>query len=165
MTSSQVPTIRLPFDKDSFDLVINTVSVDYMTYPFLLFDEINKVLKPGTGVLANTFSNRFFPTKVIKRWMDAVDNHAERVRIVGSYFAASSGVGSGRKEARKNPMWADIGGYELISPRSGGGDPLWVVQGRKTVVMFGADGKRIDGGGGESKKEPGSGGEKGELYG
>ena len=36
----------LPFPDASFDLVLNVVSVDYMTKPIEIFREVNRVLKP-----------------------------------------------------------------------------------------------------------------------
>ncbi|MDH3557417.1 MAG: class I SAM-dependent methyltransferase, partial [Deltaproteobacteria bacterium] len=37
----------LPFANDTFDVVLNAVSVDYMTKPFDVFREVNRILKPG----------------------------------------------------------------------------------------------------------------------
>jgi ubiquinone/menaquinone biosynthesis C-methylase UbiE len=52
----------LPFPDDSFDIVTNAVSVDYLNKPLEVFQEIHRVLKPG-GVAYMSFSNRCFPTK------------------------------------------------------------------------------------------------------
>ena len=38
---------KLPFDDDSFDVITNSLSVDYMTKPIELFAEMHRVLKPG----------------------------------------------------------------------------------------------------------------------
>ena len=37
---------RLPFEDARFDLVVNTVSVDYLTRPLEVFAEVGRVLKP-----------------------------------------------------------------------------------------------------------------------
>lgn len=74
----------LPFETASFDAVTNTVSVDYLTQPLEVFRETLRVLKPG-GIAAMTFSNRCFPTKAVKMWLDAKTDQ-ERVLIVASYF-------------------------------------------------------------------------------
>lgn len=51
------------FDDDSFDVVCNVVSVDYLTRPQHIFKETHRVLRPG-GCALISFSNRCFPTKV-----------------------------------------------------------------------------------------------------
>jgi len=38
---------RLPFPDKTFDVVLNTVSVDYMTAPVQVFQEAGRILKPG----------------------------------------------------------------------------------------------------------------------
>ena len=53
----------LPYDDDSFDAVICSLSVEYLTQPLEIAREIARVLTPG-GVAIFTFSNRYFPTKV-----------------------------------------------------------------------------------------------------
>jgi ubiquinone/menaquinone biosynthesis C-methylase UbiE len=39
--------VELPFDNDSFDVVLCSVSVDYLTRPMGVFKEVHRVLKPG----------------------------------------------------------------------------------------------------------------------
>lgn len=58
---------RLPFVTGSFDAVINTVSIEYLTQPDIVLAELRRVLRPG-GRLVISFSNRFFPTKAISLW-------------------------------------------------------------------------------------------------
>ena len=53
---------RLPYEDNSFDVVTNAVSVDYLTRPLEVFREMHRVLKPG-GQAIMSFSNRCFPTK------------------------------------------------------------------------------------------------------
>lgn len=76
---------RLPFDEASFDAVTCCVSVDYLTRPVDVFAEVARILRPG-GVFVVTFSNRCFPTKVIRAWLGADDR--ERCQIVATYFAS-----------------------------------------------------------------------------
>ena len=63
---------KLPYEDNSFDAVLNAVSVDYMTKPLQLFQEIERVLKPG-GYAIMSFSNRCFPTKAIAVWTQTGD--------------------------------------------------------------------------------------------
>ena len=53
---------RLPYESDSFDAITNAVSVDYLTKPQQVFQEMHRCLKPG-GLAIMSFSNRCFPTK------------------------------------------------------------------------------------------------------
>lgn len=53
---------RLPYEDNSFDVITNAVSVDYLTRPIEVFKEMHRVLKPG-GQAIMSFSNRCFPTK------------------------------------------------------------------------------------------------------
>ncbi|HEY2192313.1 MAG TPA: methyltransferase domain-containing protein [Actinomycetospora sp.] len=77
---------RLPFADASFDTVVCTVSVDYLTSPVAVFRDIGRVLRPG-GRFAVTFSNRCFPTKAVRGWLAADD--AGHQEIVAAYFRAS----------------------------------------------------------------------------
>lgn len=74
---------NLPFPDQSFDVITNVVSVDYLTKPKEIFEEMARVLRPG-GRAIMSFSNRCFPTKVIDIWARTSD--LEHVFIVGCYF-------------------------------------------------------------------------------
>jgi SAM-dependent methyltransferase len=78
---------RLPFADRTFDVVLNTVSIDYMTEPFAVFAEIGRILKPG-GLFLVVFSNRMFRQKAVKIWREASED--ERLLIVEDYFRASA---------------------------------------------------------------------------
>lgn len=84
----------LPFPDSSFDAVINTVSVDYMTRPIALFQEVQRVLKPG-GLFLVVFSNRMFPPKAVKVWKDTEDG--ERLILVHEFFQAAGGFEAARE--------------------------------------------------------------------
>jgi len=79
---------RLPFADDRFDVVLNVVSVDYLTRPLEVFADVVRVLKPG-GVHLVFFSNRMFPRKAVKVWSQATE--VERVRLVHRFFEQSGG--------------------------------------------------------------------------
>ena len=109
----------LPFDDDSSDAVVITVSVQYLTHPIETFQEVNRILTAG-GLLAVIFSNRMFPTKAVRVWQ-AYSDH-ERMRLVMSYFHYA-------------------GNYESVTPsdispsRSPGSDPVYVVLGNKGLIV------------------------------
>ena len=79
---------RLPLEDESFDAVLNTVSVQYLQQPEVVFAEIYRVLKPG-GVAIVSFSNRMFYQKAITVWRDG--READRVALVKSYVKSVPG--------------------------------------------------------------------------
>lgn len=76
-------TPTLPYESNSHDAVICTASVEYLIKPFEIFKEIRRILKPN-GVFAVTFSNRYFPPKIINIWKDL--HEFERMGLVCEYF-------------------------------------------------------------------------------
>ena len=53
---------RLPFEDNTFDAIINTVSVDYLTRPADVFSEAARVIKPRRPY-ARDFQQPLFPRK------------------------------------------------------------------------------------------------------
>ncbi len=103
----------LPFADASFDAAVCCVSVDYLTRPLEVFDDVARVLRPG-GVFCCTFSNRCFPTKAIAGWLATDD--ATHVDLVGHYFRlsgawspaqASLEPGTGRGTDPLFAVWAE----------------------------------------------------------
>jgi len=130
------PVIEFP--DASFDACLCVVSVDYLTQPRKVLSEVHRVLRPG-GRAIFSFSNRCFPSKAVKKWLQADD--AARQKIVASYFVFSPTGG-----------WENIGGEQLPqvqvqppSPMEGfmgkfqaavgkwavNGDPMFVVTATK----------------------------------
>ncbi|KAE9364807.1 hypothetical protein N431DRAFT_550206 [Stipitochalara longipes BDJ] len=109
-------------EDESCDTVICNVSVDYLTKPVDMFNEMKRVLKIG-GTAHMAFSNRCFPTKVVGKWMGMTDE--ERRKWVGGYFWASGGWEDVEEVILKEQKGGFLGGYE---------DPLYVVRARKTAT-------------------------------
>lgn len=105
---------KLPFEDNSFDVITNVVSVDYLTKPLDIFKEMSRILKPG-GRAIMSFSNRCFWTKAISIWTSTGD--ADHALIVGSYFHYAGGF--------QPPQAVDI------SPNPGRSDPMYIVFSRK----------------------------------
>jgi SAM-dependent methyltransferase/FKBP-type peptidyl-prolyl cis-trans isomerase 2 len=82
---------RMPFPDREFDAVICSLSVEYLTRPEEVFQEVARILRPG-GRLIHTFSNRWFPPKVIKIWPEL--HEFERLGLVLEYFLRSGSFGS-----------------------------------------------------------------------
>uniref|UniRef100_A0A0E0JN60 Methyltransferase type 11 domain-containing protein n=1 Tax=Oryza punctata TaxID=4537 RepID=A0A0E0JN60_ORYPU len=108
---------KLPFEDNTFDVITNVVSVDYLTKPIDVFKEMRRILKPS-GLAIMSFSNRCFWTKAISIWTSTGD--ADHAWIVGAYFHYAGGF--------EPPEAADI------SPNPGRTDPMYVVQSRKRIA-------------------------------
>ncbi len=87
----------LPLADQSFDAVLNTVSVQYLEQPERVFGEIFRVLRPG-GIAIVSFSNRMFYQKAIQVWRD--NHEAGRVQLVKDYFASVPGFEAAEVIAR-----------------------------------------------------------------
>lgn len=134
------------FQDNSFDIICNVVSVDYLVKPKEIFEEMYRVLRPG-GVALMSFSNRCFPSKAVAMWLQADD--IGRLSIVGSYFHYSAQWSSivaldikrPPVETPKRPTvqeifsdpskafaWASTVGAVA---QMNAGDPMYVVKGTK----------------------------------
>ncbi|KAM3301224.1 putative protein isoform X2 [Capsicum chacoense] len=114
---------KLPYEDNTFDVITNVVSVDYLTKPLDVFKEMSRVLKPGGLAimrlcLYTSFSNRCFWTKAISIWTST--GNADHVMIVGSYFHYAGGF--------EPPQAVDI------SPNPGRSDPMYIVYSRKVAT-------------------------------
>ncbi len=116
---------RLPYADESFDAVICTVSVEYLTSPFEIFKAVRRVLKPE-GYFILTFSNRWFAPKVIGIWPEL--HMMERLGLVLEYFYQTGGFD------RLNTY--TVQGYDRPEtdkyyPQMLEADPVFAVWGRK----------------------------------
>jgi SAM-dependent methyltransferase len=112
---------QLPFGDGAFDAAVCCVSVDYLTRPIEVFQEVARVVRDG-GPFVCTFSNRCFPTKAIRGWLAATD--AEHCDIVAEYFRRSGGWNESLIERR--------------TPALHRGDPLfgvWAHRARRTPTL------------------------------
>ncbi|MDG2618017.1 class I SAM-dependent methyltransferase [Thermoleptolyngbya sichuanensis XZ-Cy5] len=109
----------LPLPDQSFDAVLNTVSVQYLQRPEAVFAEIYRILKPG-GLAIVSFSNRMFFQKAIQAWVEA--SEPQRVELVKRYFEQVPGFGKIETIARQPsvPPFLQMLGM-------GGGDPFYAV--------------------------------------
>ena len=77
---------KLPYKTGSYDAVICALSIEYLIEPETVFKEIGRGLRSG-GLFIVTFSNRWFPEKVINIWKDL--HEFERMGLVMEYFQKS----------------------------------------------------------------------------
>ncbi|XP_050136206.1 uncharacterized protein LOC126611944 [Malus sylvestris] len=89
---------KLPFEDNSFHIITNVVSVDYVTKPLDVFKEMCWILKSFRSPLnefnlakisANSFSNRCSWTKPISIWTSTSD--ADHASLAGAYFHYAGG--------------------------------------------------------------------------
>ncbi len=102
---------ELPYGDESFDAVLNAVSVQYLVRPDRVFSSLHRVLRPG-GISIVAMSHRCFPTKAIRAFQQG--SPSERLALVSQYHEAA--------------------GFEAIShfDRSPDrADPLWIVMARR----------------------------------
>ncbi|MCF8041951.1 MAG: methyltransferase domain-containing protein [Desulfarculaceae bacterium] len=115
----------LSFEDESFDAVVCTVSVEYLTQPREVFLEVARVLRPG-GVLAVAFSNRFFPPKAVHLWKELHD--FEKLGLVLDYFIESGAFKDlGTLSQRGWPRPEDDRHYGEY----GNSDPVYAAWGRR----------------------------------
>ncbi|MEL7334384.1 MAG: class I SAM-dependent methyltransferase [Cyanobacteria bacterium J06560_2] len=117
----------LPLEDNSFDAVINTVSVQYVQYPEAVFAEVYRVLKPG-GIAIFSFSNRMFYQKAIALWRDG--SEASRVELVKRYFDNIPGFGNIEAVINKSEAPAIL---QMMG--MGGGDPFYAVIAEKMMPL------------------------------
>jgi SAM-dependent methyltransferase len=79
---------HLPFSTGYFDVVINTVSIQYLTQPTAVYREVARVLRPA-GVSIVIFSDRMFPTKAVRVWRDGDDE--DHIALVQEYHRLAGG--------------------------------------------------------------------------
>jgi SAM-dependent methyltransferase len=112
---------ELPFDDNEFDVVLNTVSVDYLTKPVEVFREVSRVLKP-CGLFVVVYSNRMFPPKAVRIWKET--NELERGELVKKFFALADRFSvDGYFESKGKPRPEDDKYYSLGIPS----DPVYAL--------------------------------------
>jgi SAM-dependent methyltransferase len=109
----------LPLPDQSFDAVLNAVSVQYLQRPEAVFAEIYRILKPG-GIAIVSFSNRMFYQKAIQAWREGAED--DRVELVKQYFKAIPGFSEPEVVVRLSslPRVLQLMGIP-------GGDPFYAV--------------------------------------
>lgn len=100
----------LPFTDRRFDAVVCCVSIDYLVRPVEVVAEVARVLRPG-GWFVCTFSNRCFPTKVIRGWLSL--DEEQRCQLVAEYVRLAGGFEPAQ--------------LMLCTPPGTVGDPLYAV--------------------------------------
>jgi SAM-dependent methyltransferase len=79
---------KLPYGDNTFDIVTCVVSVDYLIRPIDVLKEVHRVLKPGGRAILSQ-SNRCFPSKAIKMWLDM--NDRQHLELINGFFQYAGG--------------------------------------------------------------------------
>jgi SAM-dependent methyltransferase len=119
---------QLPLPDQSFDAVLNAVSVQYLQYPEAVFHEIHRILKPG-GVAIMSFSNRMFYHKAIQAWRDG--SEADRVELVKGYFNSVPGF-NGFSVPEVIAVRSEVPSFLQFFGMAGG-DPFYAVIAYRTA--------------------------------
>lgn len=77
------PDVKLPYDDESFNVVLCQLSIDYLIHPLNIMREVGRILKPGGKVII-IFSNRLFLQKAVGLWTGKDD--VDHVYTVASYL-------------------------------------------------------------------------------
>lgn len=102
------------------------LNIEYVTKPFELIKEIRRILKKD-GIFTVSYSNRYFPTKVIKIWTDL--HEFERIGYVLELILRDGGFNNFKTFSVKGfrrPYDDKYFGCTLFS------DPLYLVYAEKT---------------------------------
>ena len=111
----------LPFGRQEFDIVLISLSVEYLIKPEAVIAECARVLKPG-GRLVIGFSDRFFPTKTIALWAEL--HEFERLGFV-SQIMDSTGLFTGFSTYSVRNWWRPADDPHF--PKLLASDPIFVV--------------------------------------
>ena len=117
----------LPFGNNAFDVVVCSLSIEYLTQPRETVNEISRVLVPGGRVLIS-FSNRWYPPKVTRLWLEI--HEFERMGLVLDYLLENGRFSELYTFSARNwPRPADDRHAEKITTS----DPIYVVAARKKL--------------------------------
>lgn len=114
--------VRLPYDDESFDVIVLQLSIDYLIHPLEVMKEASRVLRKD-GKIAILFSNRLFLSKAVGLWTGSDD--VDHAYTVGSYLNFSDG-GFKNIKAEDLSTRKQKGKERVII-----GDPLYVVTATK----------------------------------
>ncbi|MDP7501370.1 MAG: class I SAM-dependent methyltransferase, partial [SAR324 cluster bacterium] len=112
---------ELPFEDQTFDTVLCSLSIEYLLEPVKMLEEARRILVPG-GLLLISFSNRWFPPKVIRIWTELQE--FERTGMVLQWLKEASGFHTLESFSLRELPRPEDDRYRKLSPFS---DPIYAV--------------------------------------
>lgn len=119
---NQDPT--LPPDLHDLNAVTCVVSIDYLTRPLEVLQSIHADMLSGS-MIHLAISNRCFPTKAIRRWLEVEEE--ERLLMVGDYLSFAGFQDVEILTLSDGTVQNQTGLSRIFGRR----DPLWIVRGKK----------------------------------
>jgi len=110
-----------------FDIIVCSLSIEYLTDPVAILKQARKLLIPG-GTMMIGFSNRWFPTKAIRGWMDL--HPFERSGMVLQWLRQAGFEGDSGSMSCRND-WRPRDDRHFMETR-GVSDPVFMVWARST---------------------------------
>jgi SAM-dependent methyltransferase len=109
-----------------YDAVLCCVGVQYLEEPEAVFAEVARLLKPGTGTVIVSFTNRFFYQKALQGWLNR--GMKERARLVQDYLRAAGGFEDIQIQGDGTSVWKQLQSVGGLS-----GDPFVAVVARRSA--------------------------------
>ena len=114
---------ELPFSDASFDLVVCSLSIEYVIRPHVFAAQMRRVLRPGGRVILS-FSNRWFPPKVTRLWTAL--HEFERMGLVVEFLRRDQGYTNLETTTVRN-WWRPVD--DKYYGQLWASDPVYVVTG------------------------------------
>ena len=112
---------ELPFPDASFDLVVCSLSIEYVIRPQMFVAQMRRVLRPGGRVILS-FSNRWFPPKVTRLWTNL--HEFERLGLIVELLLRDQGF-SGLETVAVRNWWRPV--EDKYYGQLWSSDPVYVV--------------------------------------
>jgi len=113
----------LPFETDSFDDAICSLSIETLIDPLAIMRELSRVIKPG-GKFIVTFTNRYDTEKTIRLWPQL--HLFERMQLVLEYFRQASGFDNLETYSKRG---LPLSKNDKLSEQKTISDPIFAVWG------------------------------------
>lgn len=107
-----------------YDAVTCCVGIQYLEEPEAVLAEVGRILRPRTGIVIISFSNRFFYQKAIQGWINR--GMKERARLVQDFLRAAGGFDDIHIVGDGVSIWNQLGSLGGLL-----GDPFVAVVARR----------------------------------
>jgi len=109
----------------TYDAVLCCAGIQYLEEAETVLADVARILKPGTGIIIISFTNRFFYQKALQGWINR--GMQERGRLVTDYLRAAGGYEDIQILGDGTSIWNQLTSLSGIS-----GDPFVAVVAKRT---------------------------------